>query len=109
MALTKAQITDPVLPKETVDVPEMGGEVIVQALMLEERLQLAAADLPAFGHVAELLARSVVDDNGERIWSADKWRVFGGQHYQAAWKLFEVAQRLSKLEKPDEKNAQTPS
>lgn len=109
MPLNRSQLKDPVLEKEPVDVPELGGEVVVQGMMMRDRLQVATANLPQFAHVAEVLSRSVVDDEGARIWSAQQWEIFGGQHQDAAWKLFEVAQRLSKLGGADEKNAAAPS
>lgn len=109
MPLNRSQLKEPTLEREPVDVPELGGEVIVQAMMMSDRLQIATADLPRFAHVAEVLARSVVDDEGVRFWTAQQWEVFGGQNQDAAWKLFGVAQRLSKLGSNDEKNAEAPS
>lgn len=109
MALNRSQLKEPTLAKEPVDVPELGGEVIVQSMMMSDRLQIATADLPQFAHIAEVLARSVVDDEGVRFWTAQQWEVFGGQHQEAAWKLFETAKRLSKLDGVEEKNAAAPS
>lgn len=109
MPLNRSQLKEPTLPKEAVDVPEIGGEVIVQSMMMSDRLQLATATLPQFAHVAEVLARSVVDDEGVRFWTAQQWEVFGSQNQDAAWRLFAIAQRLSKLGGGEEKNAPTPS
>lgn len=109
MPLNRSQLKEPTLEREPVDVPELGGEVIVQAMMMSDRLQIATANLPQFGHVAEVLARSVVDDEGVRVWTARQWEVFGGQHQDAAWKLFEIAQRLSKLGGGEEKKIAAPS
>lgn len=109
MPLNRSQLQEPTLQREEVPVPELGGDVIVQAMMMSDRLQIATADLPQFAHVAEVLARSVVDDEGVRIWTARQWEIFGGQNQDVAWKLFGVAQRLSKLEGGAEKNAAAPS
>jgi hypothetical protein len=109
MPLNRSQLKAPELAAEPVNVPELGGEVVVQAMMMSDRLQIATAALPQFAHVAEVLARSVVDDEGERVWTAAQWEIFGGQHQDAAWRLFEIAQRLSKLGGADEKNDQAPS
>jgi hypothetical protein len=47
MAIARNQAKAPVLPKEAVDVPEIGGEVIVRGLLLTERLALFVDHLPA--------------------------------------------------------------
>lgn len=109
MPLNRSQLKEPTLEKETLDVPELGGEVIVQAMMMSDGLQIATANLPQFAHVAEVLARSVVDEEGVRFWTARQWEIFGGQHQDAAWRLFEAAQRLSKLGTAEEKKAAAPS
>lgn len=110
MPLNKSQIKEPVLAKETVNVPELGGEIIVQAMMMSDRLQVATADVPKFAHIAEVLSRSVVDDKGERIWTPQQWEVFGGSNQESAWRLFDVAKRLSKLDAGEkEKNVKAPS
>lgn len=108
MALKKSDIKPPVLEKEAVDVKELGGEVVVQAMMMSDRLQIATAELPQFAHIAEVLARSVVDADGVKVYTAQEWEVFGGAHQEAVWKLFDVAKRLSKLD-GEEKKAAAPS
>lgn len=98
--LNKADIKRPTLPKETVDVPELGGEVVVQGLRLRERLAIFADREGAqkFAHVGELLAAVVVDGAGEPIFTAEEWDEFGSKNYAAAINLFQVARRLSGLE-----------
>ena len=104
MVIKKSDAKPPVLARETVPAPGVGGDVVVQAMMMSDRLQIATADLPQYAHIAEVLARSVVDADGERIWTAKEWEVFGGTNQEEVWKLFDVAKRLSKLDgdKPSE-------
>ena len=62
MALLKNQIKPPVLPAEAVDVPELGGEVIVRGLLLRQRLDLAVlGEEGGFHRIALMLASCVVD------------------------------------------------
>lgn len=100
MVLSKADIKAPVLPKETVEVPELGGAVIVRGLLLRERLALfdAANKGDRFGHLASLLASCVIDAEGRQLWTVDEWEQFGAQHFEAALRLFEVAGRLAGLD-----------
>lgn len=102
MALKKSQIKPPVLPQETVEVPELGGEIVVRGLLLRERLVLfddaRGEDAARFGHLTQVLACCVVDAAGERIYSVDEWEQFGAVHFEAALRLFNVALRLSGLD-----------
>jgi len=110
--LDRSQIKEPVLPKETVEVPALGGEVVVRGLLLSERLELSTVQRklgePLPGELIEdakrragarlvpiTLARAVVLSDGEPMWSATQWEQFGSQHFDAAWQLFDVAMRLS--------------
>jgi hypothetical protein len=98
MAILNAQTAQlPPLPKRTVDVPEMGGEVIVRGLLLSDRLRLAGlvgagADKEV---VAQTLALTVVDEVELPIWTVAEWERFGAVHFPAALKLFKEAQELS--------------
>lgn len=99
--LKKSQIAPPVLPKETVDVAELGGEVVVRGLLLSERLALYAGagdDGRVFAQIPALLAQTVVDADGDAIYDAAAWEAFGAQHMEAALRLFAVAKRLSGLD-----------
>lgn len=101
MALTKADVKRPTLPKETVNVPELGGEVVVQGLLLKDRMELANQD--GFGRLSYMLSRCVLDAAGEPIFSVDEWEVFGGQNDSVALDLFGVASRLSGLGQQEKK------
>ena len=101
MALKKADIKPPVLPKETVEVDALGGEVVVRGLLLRERLALfddARDGGERFGHLSAVLAACVVDADGKQVFTVDEWEQFGAVHFEAALKLFNVAQRLSGLD-----------
>lgn len=113
--LNRAAVTAPVVPKQTVEVPALGGEVVVRGLMMTERLALqsqmaslaaqarvrtqqgdgydAASDLNSV--LPMLLAMVVLDAEGQQLYSAEQWNVFGGQHPEQAVALFNVAWDLA--------------
>lgn len=110
--LDRAQIKEPVLPKETVEVPALGGEVVVRGLLLSERLEISAMrrslGMPLPGETeAEadsraaarslpvLLARTVVLADGNPLWTVEQWEQFGAVHSGDALHLFDVAMRLA--------------
>lgn len=99
--LNKSQIAAPVLPKETVDVPELGGEVVVRGLLFSERLALFARvgdGGKAFAEIPELLALVVLDAAGETVFTSAEWEQFGARNMDALLRLFAVAKRLSGLD-----------
>lgn len=99
--LKKSQIASPVLPKETVDVPELGGEVVVRGLLFSERLALyasASGDGQVFAKIPALLAQTVVDADDVAVFDVEQWEAFGAKHEDAALGLFAVAKRLSGLD-----------
>ena len=97
MALTKADVKRPVLPKRAVEVPELGGEVIVRGLLLKDRLSLidATKETQDFSRVSRVLEATVVDPAGQPLLNRQEWEEFGAQHFAAAMKVFEVALELS--------------
>lgn len=100
MALDKSSIKRPVLRKEAVPVPDLGGEVIVRALTLSERFTLFAG-IEGDGRylqMARLLSLAVVDAKGEPLLTQDEWDIFGAEHFAAMSGLFDVAKRLSGLD-----------
>ena len=118
--LRRANIPKPSLRKETVEVPELGGAVVVRGTMLDERLalvfgaappageQLQGKDEPEpedprerFQHIARLLAYAVIDADGVPVYTAEEWAEFGGEHFGAVLRLYAVAKRLSGMD-PDE-------
>lgn len=94
MALKKSDIKKPVLPKEAVQVDELGGEVIVRGLLLRQRLELFG-NKQAEARIGQMLAATVIDAEGLPVFTADEWEEFGAVHFDACLKLFTVAQRLS--------------
>lgn len=99
--LKKSQIASPVLPKETVDVPELGGEVVVRGLLFSERLALLSGvddQGRAIAKIPVLLSQTVIDGDGEAVFTADEWEAFGAKHMEALLRLFVVAKRLSGLD-----------
>lgn len=96
MALRRSEIARPLLPMEAVDVPEIGGEVIVRGLMLSDRLELGVKFRDAgFRQMPEMLARCVVAADQQPVYTADEWEAFGALHFDTVLKLADLAQRLS--------------
>lgn len=123
--LQRADVRAPVLPKETVDVPALGGEVVVCGLLLSDRLALSAlqADLatPPEGAseadaeqaqrragaqiVFHTLARCVVLADDKPLYSPAEWDHFGAAHPEAVLGLYRKARALSgQDEAQNEKN-----
>jgi len=91
--IQRADVRAPVLPKETVTVEALGGDVIVRGLLLAEKLE---RNRLSGGHlVAHTLAHAVELGDGLPLYTAEEWAVFGAQNPAAALDLFKVAQRLS--------------
>lgn len=99
--LSKSQIASPVLPREAVDVVELGGEVVVRGLLFSERLALfsrVGEDGKAFAEIPALLALTVIDAEDAPIFTAAEWEAFGAKHMETLLHLFAVAKRLSGLD-----------
>ncbi len=99
--LKKSQIASPVLPREAVDVAELGGEVVVRGLLFSERLALfsrVGGDGKAYAEIPELLALTVLDADDAPVFTAAEWEQFGAKHMEAMLRLFGIAKRLSGLD-----------
>lgn len=103
--LKRGEVAEPVLPKETVEVPSLGGELVVRGLLLSEKLAVesrivaTAQDKGAADGVHAilpvLLALCVVDADGLPFWTEGQWQIFGASQAKEAIALFNVAWRLS--------------
>lgn len=98
------------LSAEDVEVPEWGGTVRVRGLTGTERDSFEAAIVgrdprkAAFDMQnirARLVAYSVVDGDGQRLFSEADIRALGEKSAVALQRVFEVAQRLSGLTAAD--------
>jgi hypothetical protein len=73
-----------------------GGEVVVQAMLLEEYLALGAGEaMGEFEHILRTLAISVLDADGQPVLDVAGWRAFAAGHRAQALRLYEVAHRLA--------------
>src|SRR4026208_925770 len=107
--LSKQDIPRPSRPKETVAVPDLGGDVVVQALLLKEQFELSSApDAGVFGRITKMLSTSVVDAEGKPIFSVEEWEVWGATHIDATLLLLDTVKRLSGIG-GDEKKDSAPS
>jgi len=102
------QIQD--LPTERVFVPEWQGEVIVRALTGAERDAFEQSIVEQRGKStrmnlknirAKLVALTVVDEDGKRVFSDEDAELLGRKSAAALNRVFEVAQRLSGLRPED--------
>jgi hypothetical protein len=93
-----------------VDVPEWGGTVLVKALSGKERdafesslRQLRGKEMvPNLANArAKLVARSVVDEDGARLFGDNEINALGDKCAAALDRLFEVASEMSGLNDDD--------
>lgn len=98
--LRKQDIPRPKLAKETVPVPALGGDVVVQSLMLRDRFAWMSTKGPRFSHISGLLALCVLDCEGTPLFTADEWEAWGAQNENEAFELFKVCERLCGLDTP---------
>lgn len=96
------------LVTEEVDVPEWGGVVIVRALSGVERdayeggiFTGKTGEYNLQNIRARLASRTMIDENGKRLFSDAQVDKLGLKSAAALDKVFEVAQRLSRLTKKD--------
>lgn len=100
-AVTRATLQAPVLRKQAVACPALGGDVVVRMLKLSERLALmermrTGGEAGRYAQMAELLAVSVIDaESGAPLMSADEWDLFAAEHWQDALALMDAAKTLS--------------
>lgn len=98
------------LPTEDVEVPEWGGAVRVRGLtgaerdafeqsVVEQRGKSTRANLKNIR--AKLVAMTVVDENGERLFSDSDAAILGKKSAAALNRVFEVAQRLNGMTPDD--------
>lgn len=118
--LKRADIAPPTpLGRETVPVPELGGEVVVRGMTLTERLVVTATEgkVEQYEGIAFALSRCVLaegdkpDEGLVPLMTQDEWEAWGTDHVEAAIALFVVVKRLSLLERSDveKKSSSTPS
>lgn len=96
--INKANVPPPVLPKQVVDVPELGGEVIVRGLLLSDRVRIMNKARDGGVMVTDLLACTVVDADGQPVYSAKEWEEFGASNFNRSLELFKVSRSLSGLD-----------
>lgn len=98
------------LEYEELDVPEWGGTVRVRSLSGAERdayeasmrLQRGKEFIANMANIrAKLVAKCVVDENGERIFTDNDAPALGEKSASALDRIFEVAARLSRISDED--------
>jgi len=98
------------LPRELIEVPEWGGSLYIRALTGTERDAFEASVVEQRGKStkmnlrnirAKLVALTVVNEDGERLFSDADIKLLGGKSAAVLDRLFEVAQKLSGLRDED--------
>lgn len=104
MAVKRASVPAQALPREEIEIADLGGSVIVRGLTLSERLDLfAGAAAAGFTHIPQLLAMCVLADDDKPLFTAEQWEAFGGAHLESTLTIFNVARRLAGLDVEDAK------
>jgi hypothetical protein len=112
--LTRQQILEAEdIQREVVSVPEWGGDVLVQGLtgidrdafeksQIDLNANSAATSTFKYDNIrANLLARTIVDEHGARLFTDADIKALGKKSALAMQRVFDVAQRLSGLTKSD--------
>ena len=109
MLVSKNGITIPAVKSETVNVPDLGGEVEVRGILLKDRLLIAGQTEPGGNIVALTLAATVHGAEGP-LMSADEWERWGAVHLVAATTLWAAARRVCGMDREEvEKKSEAPS
>ena len=104
--LTREQLIVPIVPSQTVNVPDLAGDVIVVGLTAAERdawdaEQYALKEKGELAHLANfrarLVVRCLVDKHGQRLLTDDDAVALGKQSGRIVDRLFDVARDLSGL------------
>jgi hypothetical protein len=87
------------LPRETVNVPEWGGEVLVRTMSGTDRDAFEASLIEKDGRMenvrARLVALTLCDAQGDRLFDDSQIVALGRKSARALDRVFSVAQRLN--------------
>ena len=87
------------LPRETVNIPEWGGEVLVRTMSGTDRDAFEASLLEKDGRMenvrARLVALTLCDSQGDRLFDDSEIAALGRKSARALDRVFSVAQRLN--------------
>lgn len=109
--LKKSEVpVPPLLEEEIVPVPELKGDVLVRAMMLKDRIELAVTT--GYARMAPVLAACILVDGGidevsgkklgfVPLYTIDEWERWGAKNHVAALTLWNKASELSDLEGHD--------
>jgi len=98
------------LPREMVEIPELGGSVYVRSMSGAERDEWERSlivgrgkrrDVNTSNVRAKLAVRCLVDEQGERLFADGEADLLGGLRVDALNRIFEAAQRLSGVRDED--------
>lgn len=103
--LTSADVVRPVLAREEVPAPFLGGDVCVRGLLQSEKVSLSRL-MAGFSDslttderlsllVPHMLAMAVVGADDKPLLDAPAWDAYMGRHKQAAIELFNKAYTLA--------------
>lgn len=111
--IKRGAVVAPAIGRETIEVPEMGGEVVVRGMTMAERLVTGSADagIDQMSQITFGLSRCVLIDDGEPLFTQDQWEAYGAKNLDVAIRLWTAVRRLSLLtvEDVEKKSESTPS
>jgi hypothetical protein len=93
-----ARPSRPILPTESVEIASLGGAVIVRGLTLSQRMQIAKVDAENGVAMLDILAVSVLANDGDPLFSRQDWDIWASLHIEDAVMLAGIARRLSGLD-----------
>lgn len=96
--INRSDVPLPVLPEEETYVAEFGGQVIVKALTLRDRLAIGDLGGDGAARMLVMLHTCVVDANREPIFTTEQWEVFAARHIETVLRLWDIARALSGLD-----------
>lgn len=86
MIISRENAALPADPLRVVEIPELGGEAYIKPLPLSQHMEmLAALREDGIGYTLELVAATVVLEDGVPLFEPGEWDEFAGR-YPATWK-----------------------
>lgn len=95
----KGDVSRPVRKEETVEIAELGGEVIVRQMTLPLYLSVVrAGSEKGDPQLSKVLSECVVDSDRFPIFSEEEWDAWGIQHLDASIRLYNRIRDLSGID-----------
>src|SRR5574337_1282139 len=95
--IKKSDVQRPVVREEIVPVSGLGGDVLVRGLLLSQRLELSlrTSGQVTFEQMPQLLELCILDADGESIYTAAEWELYGAKNFADTMLLWDKSMELS--------------